>query len=1045
MNVHGSMINSRELPQRIVRLKITMANFHVLQWFNLRHSIEKYFGTNHRSTTDRNFSLSGLECGKPTFGDGTREPILKTGTQSGARKGPLILNPGLNKNQNTCRKGTLIAMIVSFCLLSFPDIALSQNFGGVPPGGDWLIKKYDHIDVIYEKEVAPKADSVAFFIDQINHFDPFSLGSSRTKLPIILRNKSLTTNGFVAYVPYRSELFLFSAQNPNVIGIQDWLEFLTIHEYRHVLQYSNLNRGITKLTGRVFGHAAQAGIYNVLVPDWFSEGDAVFYESNVTGNGRGQLPSFLATFRALLLEDKIYNYHKFQNGSYKDLVPNHYVHGYLLTSYGYQEYGEKFWPNVLDQTARLKGLFLPFRQAIRRESGHKLPEFHHQVMDHYQANLRAQLDTTIQTPSLFLGEDPSIKDELQIVTDAAGRKYLLQSSYDEIPTVFQLSGNKKKKLFALGRTYDPYIILRDQRIIFTNSGYGSRWTNQEYSDVYYYDLTTSTVNRVTKNQKYLSVDYHPGTGRYLAVEAGEDGQTAIIVFDENQPIKDTLLQDPRAYYAYPRWLDEAGDQFIFTLRKDSKMTLGRYSFSTHEVEPLIGPVKETIARPFPTSEGVYFSSSKTGIDNIYFYDFNSGQEIPVSTDLHGAYNPSIALSSPENSSPELFYSAATANGHRIRKQNLQNEPYRRDALIPPGLEPVYQSYTPVPFNSGSQNSEPTPLSADRYKPGRHLLNFHSLLLEPSLTDPKLSWLSNDYLNTARANIYLLYRDPDQSWETGAELTYAGWYPELLFGVNHRFNRHLNLHLDQQIIRLPKSETSANIGASIPLNFSRRQTSHFLRLYGQYGWTKEHFDQNDPVLPGPIRLDPRTFQTLTFSTDWSINRLRAFRDIIPKWGMSTTLRAKRSFSPGDSWLLYGSQNFYLPGFFRNDGFKLRWQGQLNSGSAPDFLSFELKSIQDLPIDFSAFQRGAVLTANYLFPLAYPEISIPHVIYTKRLAVNLFAERFLSTEINRSFGGVDVFLTARYFNLIELTGGLRISRAWGTTSSPYSWSFVFLEDL
>src|SRR5690625_7021102 len=92
----------------------------------------------------------------------------------------------------------------------------------------------------------------------------------------------------------------------------------------------------TVMYGRVFlrpvrnvlGDAAQAGIYSILVRDWFSEGDAGCFETAVSNAGRGRLPAFTADLQALLLDGKNYSYAKYTNGSVRDRAPNHYDHGH---------------------------------------------------------------------------------------------------------------------------------------------------------------------------------------------------------------------------------------------------------------------------------------------------------------------------------------------------------------------------------------------------------------------------------------------------------------------------------------------------------------------------------------------------------------------------------------------------------------------------------------------------------------------------------------------------------------------------------------------
>lgn len=955
--------------------------------------------------------------------------------------------PGIDQSSEHHRNFPRIILFVTGFLIFMmcgPFLVSGQNFGGVPPGDSWMVSESADARIIYSRKTSPLADTVLSVIARVNRHSPLSLGGERLTVPIILRNKNLTTNGFVAYVPFRSELNLHASQNPNVLGYYDWMTILTLHEYRHVLQYSAGNKGLTRLVGKVFGEGARAGLYNLLVPDWFSEGDAVFFESAVTGAGRGQLPAFTADIRALLLANIKYDYHKFRNGSFRDLVPNHYVHGFLLTEYGNRKDPGNFWPKVMDETTRFKGLFVPFRQAIRRNAGLKLPKFHHVALNAYQDYLFETTDTVSDTAPLLLPESENIKDELQLLIDSAGGKYLLETSYDEISTFYKLVGDRKKKLFSPGRSFDNHLLLRGSRIIFTSRGLHPRWTNREYSDIYSYHLPTGKLDRITRHAKYLSADYQPFTNRYVAVQAGEDGQTTLVIFRGQDLTVDTIFHENNSYLAEPRWLDASTDKVLFVQRKNGRSSLCLYDPAVSHIEILLGPSKETIARPFVSTHGIFYSSSSTGIDNIHFFDFRTHTSSVVTHVPTGAYNPTTDPTRSAGDSVRLYYSIATAYGQRIRTSEIPLP--NGSASFRTAQEAIPERYFNLPTgNAQIVQGEAVDAEKEIYHPARHLFRFHSLYLEPSLTDPGFAILSNDYLNTTKARLYTRYIDPDQSWKVGAEVTYAARFPEIILGVNHRFNRHLNLRLEDEVIRLPKSETSVEAGIALPLDFSRRQTNHILRIQGQYGWTQEHFDQNDPVLPGPIDLEPRLFQTGIVGLQWSVTRQHAYRDILPKWGLTTTLSAKRGFSPAESWLLYAGQNLYLPGLFRNDGLKFKWQVQHGSTSAANFLTYELRSIQDLPYDIHSFRTGAVLTGNYIFPLAYPEISIPHVLYTQRLAINFFTEHFHSVDNQATWSGVDLFLTARYFNLSEFTTGIRVSRQWGDKSSPFSWNVLFLQDL
>jgi len=143
--------------------------------------------------------------------------------------------------------------------------------------------------------------------------------------------------------PYRSEFFLTPVFNNFQEGSIGWADQLAVHEYRHVQQFNNFRQGISKTMKFLFGEDGYTLAVNAAIPEWFYEGDAVYQETAVTGQGRGRLPLFMNVFPALWQSGKKYTWMKLRNGSFKDYVPNHYYLGYLLVNYGREKYGPEFW------------------------------------------------------------------------------------------------------------------------------------------------------------------------------------------------------------------------------------------------------------------------------------------------------------------------------------------------------------------------------------------------------------------------------------------------------------------------------------------------------------------------------------------------------------------------------------------------------------------------------------------------------------------------------------------------------------------------------
>ncbi|MEK7198552.1 MAG: hypothetical protein AAB212_01335, partial [Bacteroidota bacterium] len=115
----------------------------------------------------------------------------------------------------------------------------------------------------------------------------------------MLQDQTLFSNAYVGLAPYRSEFYLTPPQNAFTLGAIRWTDNLAVHEFRHVQQYSNFNKGLSRLASFFLGEQGRAVANAAAIPDWFFEGDAVFNETKLTRQGRGTLPLFLSSYQSL--------------------------------------------------------------------------------------------------------------------------------------------------------------------------------------------------------------------------------------------------------------------------------------------------------------------------------------------------------------------------------------------------------------------------------------------------------------------------------------------------------------------------------------------------------------------------------------------------------------------------------------------------------------------------------------------------------------------------------------------------------------------------
>ncbi|MGL6269501.1 MAG: TolB family protein, partial [Chitinophagaceae bacterium] len=180
--------------------------------------------------------------------------------------------------------------LISYSL--FPGISSAQRFGGNPPSTKWMQINTDTVRVIYQEGLESQAKRVVNLTHHLNRNTAASIGSQSRKIDVVLQNQTTISNAYVGLAPWRSEFYMTPLQNSLQLGSISWVDNLSMHEYRHVQQYMNFRKGLSKWAFYILGEQGQGVANAMAVPDWFFEGDAVFQETGVSPQGRGRLPDF---------------------------------------------------------------------------------------------------------------------------------------------------------------------------------------------------------------------------------------------------------------------------------------------------------------------------------------------------------------------------------------------------------------------------------------------------------------------------------------------------------------------------------------------------------------------------------------------------------------------------------------------------------------------------------------------------------------------------------------------------------------------------------
>ncbi|MDE6499993.1 MAG: hypothetical protein K2K83_04735, partial [Rikenella sp.] len=262
-------------------------------------------------------------------------------------------------------------------ILALPEGVQAQFYynGRGSAGVRWRQIKNPNYKLVFPDYYAPTAVAMGGFLDSIAPTITHGFTRSPQRIPIILHTENLASNGEVVWAPKRMELMTTAPAGGDLYA-DPWLKQLAVHESRHVVQLSDLRRGVTKGASWLFGQAGTS-VGMLVVPKWFLEGDATLAETQYSEFGRAYQPSFTVGMRALFAEDSAnvsLRSDRWIAGSYRRYVPGVYEYGYQLVAAGERYYGAQMWSGAVEYAGRWPIFVVPMRIYLKRHYGTHLSE-----------------------------------------------------------------------------------------------------------------------------------------------------------------------------------------------------------------------------------------------------------------------------------------------------------------------------------------------------------------------------------------------------------------------------------------------------------------------------------------------------------------------------------------------------------------------------------------------------------------------------------------------------------------------------------------------
>ncbi len=898
-----------------------------------------------------------------------------------------------------------IAIALLHCLLSlvvFQVLGQSGHSNKI----DWKTIGNSEANIIYPEGFRNDAQRVLAFIDRANQRFSDSLNQNIRPINIVLRGQTVISNGYVGLGPWRSEFFMLPPQDQNFTGTGNWLDVLSIHEYRHVQQANYSNRSLVKVFHYLFGQAGWAIGKTLSVPNWFSEGDAVMAETKFTSNGRGRNPQFFALQKAIMDEKGLLKYSLARNGSFKKVLPNHYLLGYTMCNFLESAYGENVWARVIAKSTSLP-LFHPFKKSIEQTTG---LNFNALYVNSFQT-LKNQLDGKIlpyeqnltrltkeyQTPTFY--EFPFLYND---------NLYALKTSYNQLPQIVRIRAGSDSIVAHPGITTEAFLSANGNFVCWTQFSRNPRFTYQEYSDIVLMDLKTSKQKIITHNGRYFSPHASADGLRIAAVSRDSTLKISLrIIESQTGVVLKNIAFENFENISFPKWLDN--ENVVFVAQEKSLISLVKYNVNTATQTILTGPSRHTINQINVSGDEIIFSSSASGIDNIFLLN-NKNQLFICSNSKSGMYTP-------VKHNDSIIASEIHANNSPLISFAPIMEPY----TIEKNAETILPKTGPDQQDDITETMIPSP-TTERNFSRQGGFQVHSYVVNPDNVTPSLEVFYENLLGNIIGSTSLAYNLNEQKplWQAGISL--SSLYP--VFGINSSAGKRRTplFTTDGKLENAEFREVNLGSDITIPLRYIRGNYSTSINplIRIQYKYLSQ-IASNFPL--------GGAHSFFNMGIGFTIRNLKrtAYQNIRTRWGQELSVNYQQGISQLSTGWLSARAALYFPGIGKNHSIKIESQYK-HEDIANDYKYADNFQYHRGGTRFASSMATRV-SFEYMLPILYPDFGWFDLIYFKRISANIFGDFAQYSVGNRkqnaySVGG-EIYFDNVHYNEFPLNYGFRLS--------------------
>lgn len=568
--------------------------------------------------------------------------------------------------------------LLLFALFSIPVYA------GFLKGNDthlkWRSAETEHFRFHYDQKLEPLAGYVAAIAESVYTAKRERYHIELTGKTDFMLRQSLDPVGWARASMNTMEIGSTDWDFP-LRSTHNWFVDVVAHEFSHLISIQSGSKWHPSVAGVVFGYQDyynednQASLLSLIPgttqPNWFAEGVAQ-YESEQMGFDHWDAHRDML-LRLAVLSDSLLSFDRMGVFTGRDLhyELGPYTQGYGLVRYIAQKYGDEALRAIWLENARMYRM--SFSASLKRVlgvDGYTLfSDWQRSLVQQYQEQVKGlgvlQTGKKLTTETAFHFHPRWDKSDtvLYYVGNNDGTRGLYMINMNDTAYKPVWKGAGLRGYYRI-RQSDSAVVLasakeKDKYGVAYYDIFLRRWSFRDKAPK---DSSKQKEKRITKEANALFPDIHPAGNKVVFLrEELSNFSLCFAPLDAEEPLRTEELDCPWpteknrptafGFSIYTPRYSASGDTVVFSYYDGVSRNVGLWLVPQKQFVPLIREVHDERDPAFdPAGNGIYYSSDKSGIYNIYRHDLSSGLSAKVTNVVGGAFSPS-----PSHNGQKLAY------------------------------------------------------------------------------------------------------------------------------------------------------------------------------------------------------------------------------------------------------------------------------------------------------------------------------------------------------------------------------------------------------